>query len=596
MDTQNSPKLSEVFSDFAKNWDSAIHYQLSKSSMGLSPIALSLAMSDWLLHLSASPGKSAELVQKALELTQSLMTQVATGHADPSSTDARFKAEEWQTWPFCLLKDMYLAHEAWMSEAVAVDGMNPHHEGLVEFYSRQWMDAISPSNFPPTNPQFWSQGFQTGGASWWTGFQNFCLDWFKQLSSQTQHLPTASTVLAYEPGVDVAITPGKVVYENHLIELIQYEASTSTVHQEPLLIVPSCIMKYYILDLSPHNSMVKFLVDQGFSVFMISWRNPDETDRNLTFNDYLNLGVLDAMRAIKKITNSKAIHAMGYCLGGTFLAAVAAFLGHFQNQKKRSSAPKNMTMAELPQLASTTLLAAQTDFSEPGQLGLLLDHDQLKTVKEEMARTGFLSGRQMASSFQFLNARDLIWAKNTKRYLLGESEAGNDMVSWNSDVTRLPEKMHNEYLDQMFLNNHLSTGYFEFNGHGVALMDIHCPLFVVATARDTVSPWKSVYKIQLLTNVDTTFVLASGGHNAGIVAEPGHANKNYQKLHFSKNHGWTSPALYLQNAAPFQGSWWTELSAWLSKHSSGKIPALKINRSQVIRNAPGQNVLVRYED
>jgi polyhydroxyalkanoate synthase len=598
MDNQNLSDLSKNFYDFTKAWDSAVHHQISKSSMGLSPIAITLAISDWLMHLGASPGKSAELAKKAFELTQRLMVQSAQSHdpSDLSSTDLRFKQEQWGVWPYSLLKDIYLAHESWMADALEVDGMNPHNEGLVQFYSRQFIDSVSPSNFPLTNPQFLTEGLKSGGQSWWTGFQNFWSDWSKQISHLNAQSSKAAPALDFEPGIDVALTPGKVVYENRLIELIQYEASTKKVHKEPLLVVPSCIMKYYILDLSPKNSMVKFLVDQGFTVFMISWRNPDESDRNLAFNDYLNLGVLDAMRAIKRLTKSDAIHSMGYCLGGTFLAAVAAFLGHFQHQKSRSSKSKTFPTTDLPSLSTITLLAAQTDFSEPGQLGLLVDQDQLKTLKEEMARTGFLSGKQMAASFQFLNARDLIWARNTKRYLLGENETGNDMVSWNSDVTRLPEKMHNEYLDHFFLNNSLSTGYFELNGHGIALMDIHSPLLVVGTARDTVSPWKSVYKIQLLTNVETTFILTSGGHNAGIVSEPGHPNKSYQKCFSPKDHGWMSPKVFLEKATQSQGSWWPEMSEWLAKHSSGLIPALSANSLKGIRNAPGQNVLIRYED
>ena len=600
MDHPNLSQLSKEFYDFTKEWDSAVHHQMSKSSLGLSPIALSLAISDWLMHLSASPGKGAELAKKAVELTQALGTQsiqaLSKKPNNSTAVDSRFKAEEWGVWPYSLLKDIYLAQEALMEEALAVDGMNPHHEGLVEFYSRQLFDAGSPANFPLTNPMFFTQGLKSGGQSWWTGFMNFWSDWSKQIESLHVHSAKTARALEYEPGVDVAITPGKVIYENHLIELIQYEASTKTVHKEPLLIVPSCIMKYYILDLSPKNSMVKFLVDQGFTVFMISWRNPDESDRNLAFNDYLNLGVLDAMRAIKRVTQADAIHSMGYCLGGTFLAAVAAFMGHFQHQKSRSPRSKTFTTSDLPRLATTTMLAAQTDFSEPGQLGLLVDQDQLKTLKEEMARTGFLSGKQMAASFQFLNARDLIWARNTKRYLLGENENGNDMVSWNSDVTRLPEKMHNEYLDHFFLNNALSTGYFELNGHGVALMDIQSPLLVVGTARDTVSPWKSVYKIQLLTHVETTFILTSGGHNAGIVSEPGHPNKSYQICVSPKGHGWMSPKVFLEKATLSQGSWWPEMSEWLAKHSSVLIPALSANALKGIRNAPGQNVLIRYED
>lgn len=600
MDTQNKAQAFSSLHDFTKSWDAAVHLQLSKATMGLSPIALTLAMSDWLLHLGASPGKALELSNKAFELTQTLVKQciaaVGNESTEVSTSDTRFKDRQWSVWPYVLLKEMYLAHESWMADIVDVDGMNPHHEGLVQLYARQWIDALSPTNYPLTHPKFLSQGLQTGGKSWVEGVQNYWSDYFNYWLNINALAVKSTPELAFKPGIDVALTPGKVVFENHLIELIEYEPSTKSVDKEPLLIVPSCIMKYYILDLSPKNSMVKYLVDQGHRVFMISWRNPDESDRNLSFSDYLNFGVLDAMRATKRYAKSDSIHAMGYCLGGTFLAAVAAFLGHFQKPKNKLSKDKRSDIDDFPKLSSLILLAAQTDFSDPGQLGLLIDQDQLKTLKEEMARTGFLSGKQMSASFQFLNARDLIWAKNTKRYLLGEQETGNDMVSWNADVTRLPEKMHNEYLDKLFMNNELSTGYFELNGHGVALMDIQSPMLVVGAARDTVSPWKSVYKIQLLTQVETTFILVSGGHNAGIVSEPGHPNKSFQKLDSPKGHGWCSPQIFLEKAEQHQGSWWPQMSAWLATHSSSTVPSLRIPSAQIIRDAPGQNVLIRYED
>ncbi len=247
-------------------------------------------------------------------------------------------------------------------------------------------------------------------------------------------------------------------------------------------------------------------------------------------------------------------------------------------------------------LASVTLLAAQTDFSEPGELGVFIDDDQLLTLREEMAKTGNLSGKQMAGSFQFLNSRDLIWSRSTQRYLLGREEVGNDMVSWNKDTTRLPARMHTEYLDSLFLNNSLSEGHYRFDGKAVDLMDIAQPLMVVGTARDHISPWKSVYKIHAKTNTNTTFILASGGHNAGIISEPGHPHRSYQIYSVPKNHDWIDSEQWLAQAAEVEGSWWPAWSRWLSHHSSSPVKAKEIANGETLQNAPGKYVQTRYND
>ncbi|MDP3131581.1 MAG: hypothetical protein Q8M78_01435 [Burkholderiaceae bacterium] len=250
----------------------------------------------------------------------------------------------------------------------------------------------------------------------------------------------------------------------------------------------------------------------------------------------------------------------------------------------------------LPELASVILLAAQTDFSEPGELGVFIDDDQLKTLREHMSKTGYLSGKAMAGTFQFLNSRDLIWSRNTRRYLLGQDEVGNDMMSWNADVTRLPERMHSEYLSSLFLNNALASGHYRVAGEGVALMDIKAPLMVVGTLRDHVSPWPSVYKIHLLTDTHTTFVLAAGGHNAGIVSEPGHPRRSYQMASVDKGHGWTDPQEWVEQAPLFQGSWWEAMSAWLKARSGAPVAPPTIDDTQVLCDAPGVYVKVRYVD
>ncbi len=563
--------------------DDLVHAQLSKLAMGLSPISLALAYADWAMHLSASPAKQIALMQLAAKLCQDTVSQQVNTNPDntPYAKDVRFDNKAWSNWPYKLLKDNYQANEAWWKESLHVTGMSKHHEHLMRFFTRQWLDAVSPSNWAATNPEVLDNITATGGQSLLKGMQQYADD-LKKISAQHFKIDSPEAITSsYEVGKDVAITPGKVVYKNNLIELIQYTPTTSKVHPEPLLIVPSCIMKYYILDLSPHNSMVKYLVSEGFTVFMVSWRNPDSKDRDLGMHDYIQMGLFDAIKAVQSLSTTHRLHAMGYCLGGTFLSIAASVLGR---ENKKSP------------LASVTLLAAQTDFSEPGELGVFIDDDQLLTLREEMAKTGYLSGKQMAGSFQFLNSRDLIWSRNTQRYLLGREEIGNDMVSWNKDTTRLPARMHTEYLDSLFLNNSLSEGHYRVDGKAVDLMDIQQPLMVVGTTRDHISPWKSVYKIHASTDTETTFILAAGGHNAGIISEPGHPHRSYQINSMPKGHGWVDSDEWQTKTPIHEGSWWPAWCTWLKQKSSTPMKAKGIANAASLQNAPGSYVQVRYND
>ena len=402
--------------------------------------------------------------------------------------------------------------------------------------------------------------------------------------------------MPYAVGKDVACTPGKVVFRNHLIELIQYSPATDKVLPEPVLIIPSCIMKYYILDLSPHNSMVKYLVEQGHTVFIISWRNPDASDRDLKMQDYLSTGVLQAMAAVKDNTGASRIHTMGYCLGGTFLAIVAAALGRLKRKKTRTAKEQALIPADLPELASVILLAAQTDFSEPGELGVFIDEEQLAHLRQRMNEQGYLSGKQMGGSFQFLASKDLVWSRNTRRYLMGEEDSSFDLMSWNADQTRLPARMHNEYLTSLFLNNALASGQYRFAGATVALMDIDAPMMVVGTTRDHVSPWKSVYKIHLQTDTHVSFVLAAGGHNAGIVSEPGRPRRSYQIASVEDGAGWVDPDDWVAQTPVVQGSWWEAMDRWIKQRSGAPIKAKPIKADKVVCDAPGEYVMVRYAD
>ena len=583
--------------------DETFHGFLTRSTMGLSPIALALAAADWAMHLAASPGRQMVLGQRALALAQQAMATAVNPPADENGqpiadNDNRFIDASWRQWPFSALKEGYKANSAWWREAVQVDGMSRHHSHMVEFFNRQIMDTFTPSNWLLTNPEALNKAQETQGQSLLQGYQHFSEDLRKAETARST--PDVLEPLTFEVGKDVAITPGKVVYRNHLIELIQYTPTTDKVYPEPLLIVPSCIMKYYILDLSQSNSMVKYLVGQGYTVFIISWRNPDASDRDLGMQDYLQMGVMDALAAVKERAGAPRVHALGYCLGGTFLSIVAAAMGRHtrmaQNQSAGGRRAEDRAMERLPELASVTLLAAQTDFSEPGEMGVFIDDEQLKTLRQQMDLKGYLSGSAMAGSFQFLNMRELVFTRNTRRYLLGQEEADFDLMSWNSDLTRLPARMHSEYLSSLFLNNALATGKYRVAGQGIALMDIHAPMLVVGTTRDHVSPWRSVYKIHLQTDTHVTFVLAAGGHNAGIVSEPGRPRRSYQINSIEDNQGWVEPDEWLASAPTRQGSWWEAMDAWLKERSGKPVAPPAIDPAHVLCDAPGEYVMVRYAD
>ena len=378
------------------------------------------------------------------------------------------------------------------------------------------------------------------------GFQNFIEDWERAVSGKK---PVCAE--KFVPGERVAVTPGKVVYRNRLIELIQYTPTTDNVRPEPLLIVPAWIMKYYILDLSPENSLVKYLVDSGFTVFMISWNNPGPEDRDLTMEDYRNLGIGAALDEISQIIPDQDVHGVGYCLGGTLLSIAAAALARNGGNRFRS----------------LTFLATQVDFEEPGELELFINESQLRFLEDMMWEQGFLDTKQMAGAFQLLRSNDLIWSRIIHDYLMGDRRPMNDLMAWNADATRMPYAMHSEYLRKLFLKNDLAEGRYEVDGRPVTISDIRAPIFSVGTVKDHVAPWRSVYKIHLLTDTEVTFLLTSGGHNAGIVSEPGHPRRSYQICTKQKDDLYVDPESWAKDIPTTEGSWWPAWKAWLEERS-----------------------------
>ncbi len=561
--------------------DRLIHALMGRVTMGLSPAALLLAYMDWSIHLASAPGKQAELVQKMWRKLLRLGSYAGRRVQDPATPpciaplpqDRRFQATGWQQWPYNVIYQNFLLTQQWWHNATTeVRGMSRHHEEAVTFAARQWLDMFSPSNFPVTNPEILQATWEQGGVNLARGWLNAFDDWQRAIGGGK---PAGAE--AYQVGRDVAVTPGKVVYRNHLIELIQYAPSTSEVQREPILIVPAWIMKYYILDLSPHNSLVRYLVDQGHTVFAISWRNPDVADRDLDMDDYRRLGVMAALTAINTIVPKAGVHAVGYCLGGTLLTIAAAAMAREGDSR----------------LASITLLAAQTDFTEAGELMLFIDDSQLTFLEDMMWQQGVLDTTQMAGAFQLLRSNDLIWSRMVHEYLLGRRQPMNDLMAWNADATRMPYRMHADYLRQLFLNNDLAEGRYRVEERPVTVSDIRAPLFVVGAERDHVAPWRSVYKIQLLADVDeVTFLLTSGGHNAGIVSEPGHPHRSYRVATRREGDVYLDPDSWAVRTPVQDGSWWPQWHRWLVQRSSGRVvpPAMGTVDYPPLADAPGEYV------
>lgn len=455
-------------------------------------------------------------------------------------------------------------------------GMSRPQSERVAFMARQLVDAFAPYHNPLFDPEFHRQTLERKGINLVSGFMNLLDDTMRAVTGIpiTERLPP-------QLGKDVAATSGQVIYRNELMELIQYAPATDTVYQEPVLIIPAWIMKYYILDLRPENSLVRFLVDRGHTVFMVSWRNPSPEDRNVSFDEYRTHGVMAALEAVCKVTPNANVHLAGYCLGGTIASIAAATMARDGDDR----------------LASLTLLAAQTDFSEAGELMLFTDESQIAFLEDLMWEQGVLYTSQMAGAFQLLRSDDLIWSKMKREYLMGERSRLNDLMAWNQDQTRMPYLMHSQYLRSLFLENRLSAGRFAVEGKVIALKDIRVPVFAVGTETDHVAPWRSVYKINLFTDTDTTFVLTSGGHNAGIVSEPGHNGRHYRFGRRLPGSRYEPPDNWLQTTDVCQGSWWPEWHDWLEINSAERVapPAIGAVGSGLEALCPAPGALVREQ-
>lgn len=529
---------------------------LARLTGGISPQDYGAAFADWWLHFMTSPAKQMAVQQKAVKNALDLWvftTQAMQGRPlapnDPGHRDQRFAGDAWQMFPFNVYARAYQNNAKFLQEAVSrVDGVQERNAQMMGFAVQQLAEAASPANYPGTNPEVIRQTLEEKGANLARGWKHFLED--LERTFKGGEAPGAEN---FRIGQHIAATQGKVVYKNDLMELIQYSPATSAVYAEPVLVVPAWIMKFYILDLSAKNSMVKWLVDSGHTVFMISWKNPSAADRDLGMDDYVRKGVYAALDAVSAIVPERRIHAVGYCIGGTLLAIAAAALARQDDQR----------------IKDITLFAAQTDFSEPGELALFISPSQLAMLEALMVKEGVLDSAKMGAAFSLLRAHDLLWQPAVKSYLKGQREGMIDLMAWNADGTRMPARMHTEYLYGLYLNNDLSHDRFRVEGEVVHLSDIRVPMFVVGTESDHVAPWKSVYKVgRYVQSNEFTFLLTSGGHNAGIVSGPAHPKRHHRVRTRQPGEPRLPADKWLATTEPRAGSWWPTWGAWLREHSA----------------------------
>jgi len=547
------------------------------------PLNIGGAFMEMTKKLIANPQR---LVQAQLGFWQDYMTlwqntarRVLGGEQAPviatPTGDRRFKDDAWNdSEVFDFIKQSYLLSARFVQDIVThVDGLDPKTAQKVDFYSRQFVDAMSPSNFLLTNPEVLRKTAETGGENLIKGLNNLLSD----LERGKGNLHIKMTDMdAFKLGENIGVSKGKVIYQNPVMQLIQYDPTTATVLKRPLLIGPPWINKFYILDLRPKNSFVRWAVSQGHTVFMISWVNPDDTLSELEFQDYMRMGYLNALDAIEQATGEREVNAIGYCLGGTLLSATLGF----------------MATKEDDRIKSATFFVTMMDFQEAGELGVFIDEEQLSALEEKMSKRGFLEGSEMATTFNMLRANDLIWSFVVNNYLLGNEPFPFDLLYWNSDSTRMPAKMHSFYLRKMYQENLLAVpGAIELEGTLIDLGKVKTPTYFLSTREDHIAPWKSTYRGTQLLGGRNRFVLAASGHIAGVVNSPDSGKYSH----------WINPDLpadpeeWFHGATEIAGSWWPDWQRWVTAMDKTQVPA-RIpgdGKLQPIEDAPGSYVKVK---
>jgi polyhydroxyalkanoate synthase len=583
--SKNMAKIAEqsqkLVADFLQNQSST----KTGSTGPTDPLNIGNAFMEMTAKMMAEPAKMVEaqmnLWQDYLALWQQsaakMMGQETEPTIAPERGDRRFKAPEWnENQVFDFIKQSYLLTARWMQDTVKdVDGLDDKTAQKVDFYTRQFVDAMAPTNFVMTNPEVLRATVESNGENLVNGLNNLLGD-MERGKGQLQISMTDMD--AFQVGENVAVSPGKVVFQNDLIQLIQYAPTTEKVYKRPLLIAPPWINKFYILDLRPENSFIKWSVDQGYTVFVISWVNPDEKLSHKTFEDYLTDGILAAMDAVEQATGVKEMSTIGYCLGGTLMAAALAYLAA-KNDKR---------------IKACTFFTAQVDFSEPGELEIFIDEEQLQHLESVMAEKGYMEGSTMSSTFNMLRANDLIWSFVVNNYLLGKDPFPFDLLYWNSDATRMPADMHMYYLRNMYQKNLLiEPGALVMDGVPIDLTKIKTPVYIQSGKDDHIAPYGSVYKALHHYQGPTRFMLAGSGHIAGVVNPP--AAKKYQYWVNETGKSYDDVDAWIADAEQHPGSWWGDWDSWLKKHSGPKVAARKpgSGKLKAIEDAPGSYVLVK---
>jgi len=542
---------------------------------------------DFTARLMADPQKvvaaQMELWQQYMKLWQATADRLAGKPAEPvidAPRDKRFADPAWRDEAiFDHVKQSYLLASRWLTGlSKDVEGLGDHERKKVDFHMKQFVDAMAPTNFVATNPQVLRATLESGGENLVKGLRNVLED----LERGKGRLAIRQTDMkAFEVGRNVATAPGKVVFQNAMIQLIQYSPTTAEVYERPLLIVPPWINKFYILDLKPENSFIRWAVDQGYTVFVISWVNPDEKMAGKTFEDYMLEGPLAALDAIEKATGARQVTAIGYCIGGTLMAATLAWMAARNDDR----------------IAACTFFTAQIDFTDAGELTVFIDEEQIRNIETIINQRGYMDGSEMATTFNMLRSNDLIWSFVVNNYLMGKDPFPFDLLYWNSDATRLPAAMHSYYLRNMYQKNLLvQPGGITLSNIPIDLRKVAVPCYIQAGKEDHIAPLKSVYKLTQVFSGPVRFMLAGSGHIAGVINPP-KANKYNHWL----NEAPANPPTFddwMKGATEFKGSWWHDWDKWLGPLSGPRVPARDPAKGGLpaLEDAPGSYVKLRIVD
>ncbi|MBP0446804.1 class I poly(R)-hydroxyalkanoic acid synthase [Roseomonas sp. SSH11] len=551
------------------------------------PLNIGSAFLDMTTRLMTNPARLMQAQigfwQDYLTLWQNTARRMLGGAAEPviaeRKGDKRFKDDAWrENEVFDFIKQSYLLSSRYVTNLVhGAEGLEPKAAQKVDFYTRQFVDAMSPTNFWLTNPEVLRKTAETGGENLLKGLSNLLSDLERGKGKLRINMTDESK---FSIGENIAVTPGKVVYRNALMELIQYSPTTETVLKRPLLILPPWINKFYILDLRPKNSFVRWAVSQGHTVFICSWVNPDESLAEMGFDDYMRLGPYAALEAIEKATGERQVNAIGYCLGGTLLASTLAHMAQKGDDR----------------VASATFFTTMLDFEEAGELGVFIDEEQLQAIEAKMNQRGYLEGAEMADTFNMLRANDLIWSFVVQNYMLGQEPFPFDLLFWNGDSTRMPARMHSFYLRRMYQQNDLvKPGAIELDGVALDLREIRTPSYVLATREDHIAPWKSSYRATQIFSGPVRFVLAASGHIAGVVNPPESGKYSHW---VGTGPAPESPAEWFEHATEFAGSWWPDWQRWITAQDRSMAPARQPGAGALpaLEDAPGSYVKVMAGD